>query len=114
MPFAVENLHKSYAGVPVLKGVDLAVADGEIHALLGANGAGKSTLIKCMSGAEQPTAGTILIGDERYDGLNPKEARRTGVAVIHQEPSLALSLNVAENVFLGEEITGGPFVEPCG
>lgn len=110
MAFAVENLSKSYAGVPVLKGVDLSVADGEIHALLGANGAGKSTLIKCMSGAEQPSGGTIVIGDERYSSLNPKEGHRAGVAVIHQEPSLALSLNLTENIFLGEELTAGPFV----
>ncbi|XUY29172.1 sugar ABC transporter ATP-binding protein [Agrobacterium sp. rho-8.1] len=110
MPFAVYALRKSYAGVEVLKGVDLEVSDGEIHALLGANGAGKSTLIKCLSGAIQPDSGGLLVGTGKFDGLTPKTAREAGVAVIYQDPALAASLDVTDNIFLGREKRLGPFV----
>lgn len=110
MPFAVYALYKSYGGVEVLKGVDLSVADGEIHALLGANGAGKSTLIKCLSGAIQPDSGGLMVGTERYSALTPKTAARAGVAVIYQDPALASSLSAADNIFLGRELRRGPFV----
>ncbi len=110
MSFAVYGLRKSYGGVEVLKGVDLAVADGEIHALLGANGAGKSTLIKCLSGAIAPDSGTIVIGNQRHLALSPKTSRQSGVAVIYQDLSLALSLNVVDNIFLGQELRVGPFI----
>src|SRR5579862_9639086 len=103
MAFAVYGLKKSYGGVEVLRGVDLEVADGEIHALLGANGAGKSTLIKCLSGAVRPDAGVMIIGDHTTEGLTPKEALEAGVSVVYQDLSLASSLDVADNMFLGQE-----------
>ncbi|QPM90560.1 sugar ABC transporter ATP-binding protein [Pseudooceanicola algae] len=111
MPFAVHALRKSYAGVEVLKGVDLKVADGEIHALLGANGAGKSTLIKCLSGAIQPDPGGVMIvGKEKFTELTPRTARDAGVAVIYQDPALAMTLDVSDNIFLGREKRFGPFL----
>jgi ABC-type sugar transport system ATPase subunit len=105
----VRSLHKSYEGVPVLRGVDLTVGDGEIHALLGANGAGKSTVIRCLSGAERPDSGTVTVAGRTHSALTPAEARREGIAVIHQTPTVALSLDVAENVTLGVEPRRGPF-----
>jgi ribose transport system ATP-binding protein len=110
MPFAVHALRKSYGGVEVLKGVDLKVADGEIHALLGANGAGKSTLIKCLSGAIVPDSGVMIVGAERYASFTPKSSKQAGIAVIYQDLSLASSLDVADNMFLGQELRSGPFV----
>jgi ribose transport system ATP-binding protein len=110
MAFAVHALRKSYGGVEVLKGVDLVVADGEIHALLGANGAGKSTLIKCLSGAIPPDSGVMMVGDRRYAVLTPKTAKAAGVSVIYQDLSLALSLDVTDNMFLGKELRFGPFI----
>jgi ribose transport system ATP-binding protein len=110
MPFAVHALRKSYGGVEVLKGVDLQVADGEIHALLGANGAGKSTLIKCLSGAIQPDSGIMIVGQERYESFTPKTSKQSGISVIYQDLSLATSLDVADNMFLGQELRFGPFV----
>jgi ribose transport system ATP-binding protein len=110
MAFAVYGLKKSYGGVAVLMGVDLVVADGEIHALLGANGAGKSTLIKCLSGAIQPDEGTIMVGDKRFAALTPRGARQAGVAVVYQDLSLAATLDVADNMFLGQELRFGLFV----
>src|SRR5215216_969755 len=110
MSFAVNGICKSFGGVPVLRNVDLSVSDGEIHALLGANGAGKSTLIKCISGAHTPDTGQIVIGSEAHSSLTPKEARSAGVFVIYQDLSLAASLDVTDNVFLGQELRWGPFV----
>ena len=110
MGFAVYGLSKAYGGVEVLKGVDLTVADGEIHALLGANGAGKSTLIKCLSGAITADDGVMMVGDHRYRAFTPKGARQAGIAVIYQDLSLALSLDVADNIFLGQELRFGPFI----
>jgi len=108
--FAVKTLCKAYGGVDVLKSVDLTVEDGEIHVLLGANGAGKSTLIKCLSGAIAPDSGEIIVGDERFTALTPKLSRQAGVAVVYQDLSLAMSLDVSDNVFLGREACFGPFV----
>ncbi|MDQ4501794.1 sugar ABC transporter ATP-binding protein [Sinomonas sp. ASV322] len=108
--FAVRSLHKSYGGVPVLQGVDLDVRPGEIHALLGANGAGKSTLIKCIAGVTQPDSGAIEIGGSSYAQLSPSSSRAAGVAVIYQELSVAPTLSVTANVFLGNERRFGPFV----
>src|SRR5262249_31955894 len=97
-------------GVTVLKGVDLAVENGEIHALLGANGAGKSTLIKCIGGAIAPDVGQIVLNGGAHASLTPREARDAGVAVIYQDFSLAASLTVTENIFLGQELCKGPLV----
>jgi ribose transport system ATP-binding protein len=110
MGFEVRQLSKTYGGVAVLKDVDLAVADGEIHALLGANGAGKSTLIKCISGGVAPDSGELVINGEPQAFLTPRQARLAGIAIIYQDYSLASTLTVAENIFLGEEIRWGPFI----
>ena len=110
MTFSIQNLRKSFSGVPVLKGVTLTVNDGEIYALLGANGAGKSTLIKCISGALTPDAGRIIVGDRSFTSLSPKTSKLAGISVIYQDLSLASSLDVTDNVFLGQEMRVGPFV----
>ena len=107
MALEVLGLTKSYGGVTVMSSVDLRVADGSIHALLGANGAGKSTLIKCVSGAVQPDRGEIRIGEHRARSHTPRSAKQAGVSVIYQDFSVAASLDVAENVFLGQELRRG-------
>jgi ribose transport system ATP-binding protein len=110
MGFEVRRLTKSYGGVAVLRDVDLAVGNGEIHALLGANGAGKSTLIKCIGGGVTADSGEIVIQETASSFPTPRQARAAGIAIIYQEYSLASSLTVAENVFLGEELRAGPFI----
>jgi len=101
MLLQLEGIRKSFSGVEVLKGVQLQVDRGEVHALVGENGAGKSTLMKVLSGAHQPDEGTISIDGERHRFRNVLEARRAGVIMVYQELALVRDLSVAENLFLG-------------
>ncbi len=95
------GLGKAFFGNTVLQDVSIACMGGSIHGLLGENGAGKSTLINLVSGALVPDAGTITVGGRQYRRLDPALAHRLGIAVVHQELSLAPHLSVAENVALG-------------
>ena len=97
----MRGIDKSFPGVHALRAVDLDVAPGEIHGLVGENGAGKSTLIKILAGAYSRDAGDIVIGGEAVDAASPNEMIGRGLAVIYQEPSLAPHLSVAENIFMG-------------
>jgi ribose transport system ATP-binding protein len=99
----VRGLVKVYPGVTALGGVDLDVATGEVHCLVGQNGAGKSTLIKCVSGAAAPTSGTIRLLGRELGGGRPGAALAAGVATIYQELDLVADLSVAANIFLGHE-----------
>jgi ribose transport system ATP-binding protein len=88
-------------GTRALRGVDLAVAAGTVHGLVGANGAGKSTLIKIMSGALPPTAGRITWRGTETRWHGPGTALAAGIATVHQHSPLVPTLSVLENVFLG-------------
>ncbi len=103
MSFEMRGVRKRFGATVALDGVDLAVADGEVHALLGQNGAGKSTLMKVLSGAHPPDEGTMLLDGRPYAPRNPHAGRRAGVAMIYQELSLAPHLSVEENMVLGLE-----------
>jgi AI-2 transport system ATP-binding protein len=96
----VDGLWKSYGGVPVLKGVDIDVQPGEIHALVGGNGAGKSTLMKAITGVVTPDAGRIEIGGREVRNLSPRAAHANAVYMVPQEPQLFPNLSVLENVTL--------------
>ncbi len=104
-----QGLTKAYAGVTVLRGVDLALDAGEVRALVGENGAGKSTLIKILSGAVMPDAGVVRLDDAPLPLGDPLATRRRGLSVVYQEFTLVPELSVAENVFLGRE-TGRPLL----
>lgn len=95
------GIHKSFDGVQALKGVDLELHSGEIHALIGENGAGKSTLIKIAGGVFPPDDGTIFMNGTPVRFSDPRDAGRYGIAVIHQEPALCPHLSVTENILLG-------------
>jgi ribose transport system ATP-binding protein len=99
----VSGVVKEFPGVRALDGVDLEVAPGEVHCLLGQNGAGKSTLIKVLSGAHRADAGEIRWQGEPVAFGTPITALRAGLATIYQELDLVDGLSVAENVFLGHE-----------
>ncbi len=99
----VRGVRKSFAGVAALRGVDLEVLPGEVHALLGGNGAGKSTLIKILSGVQDYDEGTIELAGDRVRFTSPARSREAGIAVVYQDLSLVESLSVADNLLLGRE-----------
>jgi len=107
----VKGIHKYFPGVHALDDIAFSVGTGEVHALVGENGAGKSTLIKILSGIHRPDAGEIRLDGNRVEWKSPKNALEAGIAVIHQELSLAPHLTVAENIFLGREPRKGPFLD---
>ncbi len=97
----LRGLGKRYAA-PVLADVDLDLAPGEIHALMGANGAGKSTLAKIVSGLVAPDTGTMALAGAAHRPRTRREAQRAGVQIVLQEPNLVPTLSVAENLFLAD------------
>lgn len=99
------GIAKRFGPTLALRGVDLALRPGEIHALVGENGAGKSTLMKILSGAETPDTGRMLLDGVPYAPAGPPDARRRGVAMIYQELALAEHLTVEANLSLGLEYT---------
>ncbi|NYF08845.1 ribose transport system ATP-binding protein [Leifsonia sp. AK011] len=104
----VKGVTKAFAGVRALKGVDLSIAPGEVHCILGQNGAGKSTLIKILSGAYTPDKGEFVWNGETVTISGPTAALDLGIATMYQELDVVDGLTVAENIFLGHELaTGG-------
>ena len=98
---SARGISKSFAGVEVLRDVDLDLRAGEIHALLGENGAGKSTFAKIIAGVHRPTRGTLSLNGMPVDISSPIAAQRLGITLIHQEPISFPDLSVAENLVLG-------------
>jgi ribose transport system ATP-binding protein len=96
---------KRFPGVVALAGVDLDVTAGEVHCLLGQNGAGKSTLIKVLAAVHQPDEGEIAWRGEEVSPAHPQAAMDLGIATIYQELDLVEGLTVAENIFLGHELS---------
>lgn len=108
----LEKICKEYNGVQVLFDVDMTLYSGEVLCLVGENGAGKSTLIKILSGAESPTRGTVeIFGKKYHKGIRLRQAIDMGIATIYQDADLVDTLTVADNVFLGEEIKNGIWVD---
>ena len=99
----MRGIEKSFGGVRALRGVDLELKKGEVHALIGENGAGKSTLMKVLSGALKADRGVMSFGGEPYSPRDPLQARHLGIAMVYQELTLALHLTVEENIMLGIE-----------
>ncbi|MFM0309549.1 sugar ABC transporter ATP-binding protein [Paraburkholderia sp. RL17-383-BIF-A] len=99
----VAGVTKRFGGVQALRGVNLEVFPGEVHALLGENGAGKSTLIKILSGVHAYDDGVIEIAGQKVAFDSPAQSRDAGVAVVYQDLSLVESLSVGANLMLGRE-----------
>jgi ribose transport system ATP-binding protein len=96
----LHGVRKSFGPVQALKGVELAVIPGEVHAIVGENGAGKSTLIGIAAGILAADAGRIEFDREPIVGPNPRLMREIGVSVVYQHPALATDLTVLENLQL--------------
>ncbi len=99
----MKNISKQFPGVLALDNVNLRLAAGEVHTLLGENGAGKSTLIKILSGAYRKDSGEIFIDGKPVDINGPKHSMELGISVIYQEFNLNPFFSIAENIFLGKE-----------
>jgi ABC-type sugar transport system ATPase subunit len=102
---SLQGIRKSFGGVQALSNGNLDVAEGEVHLLMGENGAGKSTLMKIVAGMYRRDAGEMLWRGQPVSFTRPAEAAANGVAMVHQESLLAPHLSIAENIFLGREIT---------
>lgn len=109
----LRGITKKFPGVIALDDVSLRVKRGTVHAVIGENGAGKSTLMKIILGLYKPDSGEIYFQGQKVNFKEPNDALKMGIAMIHQEFSTVLELTVAENIFLGKEITFGktPFVQ---
>lgn len=105
----MKGINKSFGNVSVLKDVDFSLQEGEVHALVGGNGAGKSTLMKIMTGVYTLDSGEVYVNGEKKIIQNAKDAKENGIAMIFQELSLVPTMSIAENIFLGEELTKGGF-----
>jgi len=100
MRLTIDKVSKAFPGVRALDEVSLALAPGEIHAVMGENGAGKSTLIKIITGIYRPDAGHVLIDGKDAIFNSPRDAIAAGIAAVHQERNLIPRFTVGENILL--------------
>jgi simple sugar transport system ATP-binding protein len=105
MSLELKGITKSFGAFLANDAIDLKVADGEIHAILGENGAGKSTLMNIVYGLLQPDAGSISIDQKVVKILQPADALNLGIGMVHQHFMLVPVFTVAENIVLGHEQT---------
>jgi ribose transport system ATP-binding protein len=102
-----DKVVKSFGPVEVLHGVSFDLAPGRVIGLLGENGAGKSTLMKILAGYEPLSSGALRIDGAAVSFDGPRAAEARGIVMIHQEFALAEDLTIAQNIFLGHEMTRG-------
>ncbi|MEM1701481.1 MAG: ATP-binding cassette domain-containing protein, partial [Desulfurococcaceae archaeon] len=95
-----KNIVKKFPGVIALNNVDFDVAYGEIHGLLGQNGAGKSTLLKIIYGIHKPDRGELYVNNVKTSMKSPRDARKHGIVLVHQEITVIPHLTVLENIVL--------------
>jgi simple sugar transport system ATP-binding protein len=100
----LRDVHKRFAGVHALRGVNLTIEAGRIYHLMGENGSGKSTLIKIISGAQAADEGAILINGQEATSLTPLAALSAGIETVYQDLSLLPNLSVADNIALSQQL----------
>jgi simple sugar transport system ATP-binding protein len=101
---SVRGLCKAYGKVEALRGVDLDIHQGEVHAICGDNGAGKSTLLRILSGATTYTSGSLKLDGEVVQFTSPQDARDRGIETVYQDLALAGERSCSANIFVGREI----------
>ena len=101
---SLKGIWKIFDGVPVLRGVNLDVKPGEIHALMGGNGSGKSTLMKILSGVYTAESGEILLEGKPVQIEGPAHAHQLGIYLVPQEPNVFPHLSVEENILIGSSL----------
>jgi ABC-type sugar transport system ATPase subunit len=101
---ALVSIEKHFGGVRALRGADLALRAGEVHALVGENGSGKSTLLNILSGQVRPDSGKVLLDGTEVVLPNPTTALAHGIVTVTQETTLVPDLSVAENILLGNRM----------
>lgn len=99
------NISKSFGGVDALRGVNLELRAGTVHAVSGENGAGKSTMMRIIAGVIRPDSGEMLFEGVPLNLHNPQQAMDLGIFIVHQEPVFFPDLSVMENVLIGRELT---------
>ncbi len=102
----LRNITKSFGNVRALDEVSMYVDRGEIIGLIGDNGAGKSTFIKIISGVYPPDSGEIYVKGKKVNGWSVTQAQEAGIETVHQDRALTVQQSIAENIFMGREITG--------
>lgn len=108
----IENLSKSFFGIPALQDVTLPLEKGQLLGLVGENGAGKSTLMNILGGVIQADNGTVKLNGNIYTPVCPADATRAGIAFIHQELNLFTNMSIVDNLFIDgfPKIKGLPLI----
>jgi ABC-type sugar transport system ATPase subunit len=101
----VRGVTKRFGAIVVLRGIDLALRQGEVLGLVGDNGAGKSTLVKILSGFHEKDGGELLIGGKRVHLRSVEDAKAHGIETVYQDLALIPQLPVYLNLFLNHELT---------
>jgi ABC-type sugar transport system ATPase subunit len=101
--FEARNLSKIYGHVEALRDMSLTLMAGEVHAIVGDNGAGKSTFVRIVSGATDPTSGTMLMDGREVEFRTPSAAFQAGISTVYQSLALVGTRDIGENMFLGRE-----------
>lgn len=108
---SVRGVSKAFGAVRALQDVSLTVQQGMVTAIVGDNGSGKSTLIQLLSGNLAPDSGSITVGGQTYQRLQVRQALDMGIRTVYQDLSLDACKNSYENIFLGQELRRGPFLD---
>lgn len=105
MAIDIQDIHKQFGKVPVLRGIDLRIPEGELIALLGASGSGKTTLLRILAGLDWPNTGAVEVDGTDWLSL---EAQRRGVGFVFQHYALFQHMSVFENIAFGLRVLPKP------